>query len=64
MTHIGYVYVYHIVNNTGVVIDSHKIAHLFVSDTQKKYSRFQFVTYEGEGDVELGRAAVVEQTGC
>lgn len=51
MTHIGYVYVYHIVNSTGVVIDSHKIAHLFVSDTQKKYSRFQFVTYEGEGDV-------------
>ena len=39
MTHIGYVYVYHIVNSTGVVIDSHKIAHLFVSDTQKKYSR-------------------------
>jgi len=47
MTHIGYVYVYHIVNSTGVVIDSHKIAHLFVSDTQKKYSRFQFVVTLG-----------------
>lgn len=47
MTHIGYVCFFNEETHNGIISDSHRKIHAFVSD--KKYDRYQFVTYEGEG---------------
>lgn len=47
MTHIGYVCFFNEENLNGILVDSNKEIHAFISD--KKFEQNQFVTYEGEG---------------
>lgn len=47
MTHIGYICFFDEKTHNGVLSDSNKEIHAFVSD--KNYEQYQFVTYEGEG---------------
>ena len=51
MTHIGYIHTYHANERKGIVIDSHRFAHIFSSVEGHHFTRFQFVTYEGEGEI-------------
>lgn len=50
MTHIGFIYRYNKIDGMGVIIDSHRYAHLFKKQ-DRQFTRHQFVTYEGEGGV-------------
>lgn len=51
MTHIGYIYIFNKFERKGVIIDSHKFAHMFEAEGDTTFSPNQFVTYEGEEEV-------------
>lgn len=50
MTHIGFIYAYNNVDEKGVIIDSHRYAHLFLKP-KIRLAKYQFVTFEGDGDI-------------
>lgn len=49
MTHIGYIY--YIFKDKGIVIDAHRTVHAFIINSDYTFHDYQFVTFEGEGDV-------------
>lgn len=51
MTHIGYIDSYFPDKSLGVIIDAHKVAHIFSANSNNSFSSEQFVTYEGEDEI-------------
>lgn len=51
MTHIGYIDSYFPDKSLGVIIDAHKVAHIFSANSNNTFSSEQFVTYEGEDEI-------------
>ena len=51
MTHIGYVNSYFPEKGMGIIIDAHKVAHIFTVIPNSSFTIEQFVTYEGEDEI-------------